>query len=151
MNPSDLMTALATHLATDSELQNWCVANLGKTLTVQLGVDENNPPAEEDYPIVAIPDVVEKRGEDSRYQVLNVDLACGLINAQVTEADNLKTYQGMPQVADLKHQIESACFRLPGVGCSVAGDSAPVSFYPLFVGYTTVEYKVPRSSRQAMR
>lgn len=152
MNPSELMVNLATFLAGDQELQQWCQANLASALKIQLGVDENNPPGRDDYPIVGITDVVEKRGENQQYQVFTVELSCGLVNEEIAApSGNLVIYSGLPQVADLKHQIEAACFRFRPGGCSVAGDSVPMSFYPLFVGYTTLEYQLPRSKRQAMR
>lgn len=151
MNPSEIMLQLATDIANDKPLQDWCLAAFGKKLTVQLGVDEDNPPEAKDYPICGIPDVVETRGDGLPMQSIEVQIACGLINKGMdTPLENLRVYSGLPQVADLKHRIEQACFRFVRGGVSVSGDSAEMSLYPLFVSYTTVSIKIPKSTRRAL-
>lgn len=153
-NPSEIMIELARHLARDQELQNWCRRELGAGLQIRLGVDEDNPPGPEDYPIAGITDVVEQRGDGRGVQIFTVELACGLVNEQVAadpELANLTVYAGLPQVADLKHRLEAACFRLPGMAVAVRGESVPLSLYPLFVGYTTVELSFPITRRTALR
>lgn len=152
MNPADLMIGLATFLAADQELQNWCLQEFGKRLKILLGVDEDNPPVEDDYPLCGITDVIEKRGDTPRMQTFTVYVSCGLLNAAIeTPLENLFIYSGLPQVADLKHRIESACLRYRPGGGSVSGDSVPVSLYPLFVGYTTLDYQLPQTTRRAAR
>lgn len=152
MNPSDLMTNLAQFLAQDQELQNWCVQEFGQQLNIWLGVDEKKGPKVTDYPICGITDVTEKQGDGQRLQIFIVELSCGLLNSEKTEPlANLQVYSGLPQVADLKHRIEGACIRFRPGGGSVAGDSVPMSLYPLFVGYTTLEYQLPKTSRRALR
>ena len=153
LNPSEIMVELARHLAADQQLQHWCRREFaGRPLRVQLGVDEANPPGPEDYPIVGIADVVEQRGGERSVQSFTVSLACGLVDERVLvdeELPHLRIYAGMVLVADLKHRIEAACFRLRPGGVAVRGEDVPVSLYPLFVGYTTIDISYPISSRRA--
>lgn len=151
MNPSEIMLQLAEDLAVDQELQEWCTANLGKELTIILGLDEDNPPGEEMFPICAVVDLVENRGEDSKYTKYTARLAMGIFDESIEKKGNLIVYPGMAKVVDLKHQIQSACFRFNVGGTSVKDDWVPGSSHPLFLCYTAVEFTVAKSNRRAMR
>lgn len=152
MNPSELMLEMAAFLAGDRELQSWCEGELGKGLSVYLGVDDDNPPPLEDYPTCCIVDVVEERGDNLPVQKFTVYISVSLINGNIDASkENMRIYSGLPQVADLKHRLEAACFRFRPGGVKAEGVAVPETLFPIFIGYSKIEYSLPKSTRRALR
>ena len=145
------MRQVAAHLAGDTILQTWVLDTLGKSLTIQAGVDEDNPPdPEEHYPIVVLVNCVMERG-DRGEPILELQLGCGLVNSTTTETVGLIVYEGMLQVADFCHQVEASIFRSNLGQFGVEGNFIPISFHPLHTTNTVVRCTMVKSSRRAQR
>lgn len=145
MTAIDFINLIITALRDDEVLQSWCQSEFGKALTVFSGIDDRNPPREEDYPLVALVGVESKRGLFRAKGEWVASLSVGVVNEAVSRVDNLVTYPGQAQVEVLREMAEEAIFRLrPGDGES---ESAGVSFYPIFVSYTDIIIPYKRSNR----
>jgi hypothetical protein len=150
MSPGEYMKAIASFLAFDQALQLWCRENLGKELVVQVGVDENNPPAVDTYPIAILVSCVEERG-NARTQSFVLRLGCGLYNDTITTEGPLTIYDGIVDAADFCNQVEAAIFRSGPGTFEVIGDEIPISFHPLHTTNTSVRCELGKSSRRPVR
>lgn len=65
----DLLHALRDGLAADTALAAWCVTNAGRSHTVFVGIDLQNPPTEEMYPIVHLYPLREASGDPEHWVV----------------------------------------------------------------------------------
>ncbi|MDY0242574.1 MAG: hypothetical protein RBR34_10385, partial [Rhodospirillaceae bacterium] len=62
LTTSELIEKIRDAVANSQEISAWCVSKYGKTPTVFVGIDIENPPAETDYPVIVIEGVAEAYG-----------------------------------------------------------------------------------------
>ena len=152
MDPSNFMIGMGAAIAEDLELHAWCIAMLGKALTVYVGVDLNNPPEESEYPLCALFDAQPKWGESGSKQTIVLDLAVAVYDEEMKTEGNLRIFSGLPKVAELKAKVEGAILRS---GLAVAVDFVEsdglLPMAPTFFGFTMAECQLIKSSRQAVR
>lgn len=150
MSPGQFMMAIASHLVSDRVLQDWCLETLGKEATIQVGVDEENPPDVDIYPIIVLVNCVQDRGDRVRPS-MRLAIGCGIYNKSVTEELRFKVYQGIVQGADFGNQVEASCFRSNLGSFEVVGEHIPISFHPIHVTNTSLQCELVKSSRRPMR
>jgi hypothetical protein len=151
MTTALILEAIRLALVADSALDAWCRSEFEKAPTVWLGIDEQNPPPEEDYPLVAIVGVDQVRG-DARGEIeWHVHLGAGIINAQLVTNGSSRTYPGLTQAETMRELAENATYRaqLGGpVNVETTGEASSVSYHPLYVSYTTVVLSGLKSRRK---
>lgn len=152
MNPSNFMLGIGEAIGNDAELQAWCQEIFKKPLTVFVGVDVDNPPDISDYPVCALLEVTERRGEAQRATTFSLDLSVAVYDEEVKTSGNLRIFSGLPKAAELKHRVEGAILR-SGLVASVDFPESDGVFAmsPIFVGFSMAECQIFKSSRQAMR
>lgn len=150
MTTHELLVLLRDALADDMILDRWCVEQFGKSPTVYLGIDEENPPPEEDYPVVAIVGADHVRGEAERETGWPVFIGVAIVNTSIETDGKKRTYVGLLQAEALREHAENAIYRARIAGVGSSGNASQESFFPLFVSYSTVTVKELRSTRRAM-
>lgn len=150
MTTAEILVAVRDALAADATLTAWCTEQFGKAQTVLLGIDENRPPAEEDYPVVAIAGIEQVRGQARRELEWNIFLGVGIINSEVAQSENMRTCSGMLQAETLREHAENALYRARLCDVESAGDASGESYHPLYVSYTTVAVRQLKTSRRGL-
>lgn len=153
MHPSNFLLGLGADIAGDLELQEWCYTTFGKALTVFVGVDLENPPETEDYPVCALIDVVEKRGEGLGNQTFTLDFSVAVFDEEIKTDGNLRIFSGLPKAAELKSRVESAILRseMGFLSVNFIESDGLMAIAPIFVGFSTAECEVLKTSRAALR
>lgn len=150
-----LIGFVAQSVATDVDLCAWCTGQFGRPPMVYVDIDDANPPAQDDYPVVAIHGVSRNGSLGRNGWSIDLDLACGLVNqsmdrASVASGAMIVTYAGMPQAARMMELVELAVVRAlrgsyPQI--SVTGENGQVSEYPLFAAFSTLTIEQMPTSR----
>lgn len=153
MNPLNFMLAMGEVIATDQELQAWCQEIFAKPLTLFVGVDLENPPEVADYPVCALLDLVEKKGESLHNQVFSLDFSVAVYDEELKIDGNMRIYSGLPKAAELKSLVEAAILRADVGLLSVnfTDSEGLMALAPIFVGFSTAECELIKSSRNALR
>lgn len=150
MTTTEVIQAVSNALVGDTTLNSWCTAQFGKAPSVFLGIDENRPPAEEDYPLIAVVGVEQVRGQDRRELEWRVFLGVGVVNDEITQSGSVRTRTGILQAETLRELAENALYRARLCDTESAGDASGESYHPLYVSYTTVTVRALKSTRRGL-
>jgi len=150
MTTAEVLQAIRDALAGDAALNAWCVEQFGKAPSVFLGIDENRPPAEEDYPLVALVGIEQVRGQDRRELEWRVFLGVGVVNDEITESGTVRTSTGFLHAETLRELAENALYRARLCDPESAGDASGESYHPLYVSYTTVAVRALKTTRRGL-
>lgn len=150
MTTTEVLQAMSNALADDAALNSWCTAQFGKAPSVFLGIDENRPPAEEDYPVIALVGVEQARGQDRRELEWRVFLGVGVVNDEIIQSGSIRTRSGFLQAETLREVAENALYRARLCDIESAGDASGESYHPLYVSYTTVTVRALKSTRRGL-
>lgn len=141
---AELIEKMKSAAINDTALAAWCTATYGKAPTFLVGVDENNPPAESDYPVIVAVATKTGRSTADKNTSLTLEFGLGLIDSDTATTDGT-TYYGTIRMETFRELFEDAVFRAKLVGTvSVEGESGD-NMYPLFVGYVTLTISAPKS------
>jgi len=111
-------------------------------------VDEDQPAADSEYPVIGIVNVRRSGGLASNAVTWNVDLGCAVINSSMATVGITKTYTGLLQANYLTELVERAL--LPaGLFRTIDfdGESGAIVDFPAFVAYSTITLGLHASSR----
>ncbi|MFA5436125.1 MAG: hypothetical protein WC372_08825 [Candidatus Neomarinimicrobiota bacterium] len=150
MTTDELLAAIRDALASDTALDTWCRAQFAKPATIFIGIDEKNPPAESDYPLVSLTGVTHDRGDYTQEISWDVFLGIGVVNETITTSGNKQTAEGLLQAEAMRELAENAIFRARIASTKSSGLSSTESYYPLYVSYTALTMSVLKSSRRAL-
>ena len=150
MTTVEVLQAMSNALADDAALNSWCTEQFGKAPSVFLGIDEIRPPAEEEYPVIALVGVEQARGQDRRELEWRVFLGVGVVNDEITQSGSLRTRTGFLQAETLRELAENALYRARLCDTESAGDASGESYHPLYVSYTTVTVRALKSTRRGL-
>lgn len=150
MTTAEILVAVRNALASDATLTAWCTEQFSQAQTVMLGIDENRPPAETDYPVVAIAGIEQVRGQNRRELEWNLFLGVGVVNSEIANSGSMYTCTGMLQAETLREHVEDALYRARLCDVESAGDASGESYHPLYVSYTTVTVRQLRTTRRAL-
>lgn len=78
MNITTLINNLRDALTASSAINAWCRSIYGKGHTVYKGVDQRNPPAEAEYPMVCLFPLVKDAGQSLEAQDHGIGCVCGV-------------------------------------------------------------------------
>ena len=146
---AELIETIKAAALTDPELVAWSTEVYGTPPTVVVGVNEEDPPALDDYPIIAF--VGTETGRSTGDKDLSIAMHFGLgINDPATDTQTGTAYSGSTRIETFRELFENAVFRckIPG-HTTVQGESGD-SPHPLYVGYVTITINAPKSYMAAM-
>jgi hypothetical protein len=150
MTTQELLTAIRDALAADTALEAWCQEQFVKSATILLGLDERDPPGENDYPLVAIVGCTQERGDMARELSWKVFVGVGVVNEEIVIETNTKTATGLLQAEELRELAENAIYRARIASGASAGEASTESYYPLFVSYTTITFTALRTTQRGL-
>ncbi|MBU0994116.1 MAG: hypothetical protein KJ737_16620 [Proteobacteria bacterium] len=150
MMTSDLLKEIANSIAGDKTLQDWCKTVFDKKPTCYLGIDEENPPDPDGYPVIAIVGVTQIRSDLTRELSWDIELGIGVIDKTTTDEDQIKTYNGFLLAEDLREYTENAILRSRFARVTLTGEASSISYHPLYVSYSTINVKIKRSSQNSL-
>lgn len=151
MTSIELIEQIKTALASDDRIRNWCIQNFGKTHTVFVDIDENNPPVPgEDYPVIIITGLNQVRGVSVRELSWTLELGVGVVNDEIIVDGNSKTMTGFGQAHALRELAENAIYRTGLGDVSSRAESGSTSYFPLFISGTMIPIKQLKTNRRAM-
>jgi hypothetical protein len=152
---SNLTSNICSAMATDAATAAWCTTNYQQAQTVALGVDYDNLPPEEEYPIIMVQPISGTSGKNVERESAVYVLTCAIIDdANPTKTGRLKAY---PQMADLDTFCSLALSAIEGADLlggyieMVETDNDPLEMFPVFSANLTVtiSYPAPMRSRWA--
>ena len=154
MTTADVLLAVQAALLADTELTAWCTVQCGQAPTIWVGINEQQPPVESDYPLVSIAGVEHGRGGSRGEIEWRLHVGVGVVNDELDSDAYGRTYTGFLQAETLREFAEDALFRarIPGltIGVDSSGEAASESYHPLYVSYTTVLVSALKSTRRSL-
>jgi hypothetical protein len=131
-------------------ISTWCNTNYHTGHTIYIGYDENNPPEQDEYPVIVISPVEQDRSLAVDYGPMMIEIGYGIIDDTRTTAGNVITYTGLINIMAFRALVEGVLFGLNPV-TSLGGawiESAhemiePVEAYPVFVANVLYTFRNP--------
>lgn len=159
-----ILERLQDTLASDEDIEAYCQEQFKKSPRVYLGTDPDNPPPDEDYPLVVLYAVPKsERGNVNRTKTHEIILGAGVWNKTVTRTEDMEaaenlteakkvTYAGFPQAERLRELAESAIMAsLIMDKIEVGSETFPDVIFPIFRSDTKIELSVRVSTRSPGR
>jgi hypothetical protein len=137
-------------IATDEQVLAFCSGAYGRPPTVIHGIDHENPPGQEAYPVVALTDIVRSASLSGNSASHTLGLLCAVKNEAVESAGPLTIYRGMQDAGELSELVEIALVRAlrqryPRI--NLDAETGVASDFPLFAGLITITAEAAGSSR----
>lgn len=148
---NDFINKLISATAGNPDLAAWAEANLGESFTLFVGVDENNPPASEHYPLLAITEIRTAGGGAGPRLTYEVDMAAGVRNETVSHDADLSVYEykGLAQADAFRARAFAALFAANFGKISVKdGAVGQSAAHPLYVSGMTVQIEYINAKRR---
>ena len=148
---NDLINKIISATAGNPDLTEWAEANLGELFTLFVGVDENNPPAAEHYPLIAITEIRISGGGSGPRITYEIDMAAGIKNETIDhdEGNRVYEYKGLAQVDAFRAQafsaLHAANFGKISIKDGAVGQSAA---HPLYISGMTVQIEYINHKRR---
>ena len=153
MKSSELLYDLGEYTATNQDLLNWSQANFAKDHSTYIGVDFEEPPNEDRYPVVMIFDT--NKEYSNGMEVFTVEFALGLIKEELVKPDgsinNLFSYTGFMLNQDFRELVELVILKSARelhAKISVEGKNIPDMFYPNFASSITAKIEIIKGYRK---
>lgn len=146
MTTSELLEKVAEIIAADAALTTWCTSTFGKAATVWIGIDESDPIARDDYPVVALLGIDQVHGPRAARKNWTLTMAVGVLNEDIVADGSLRTRTGFLQAEELREMVEEIIYSssaLPAARGS--GNTASESYHPLYVSFTEIQFQAMRS------
>jgi len=150
MDTRELLTAIRDTIANDQALRAWCNAEFGSGPTVCLGIDDNNKPKPEDYPVVAVVGVEQIRGQAGRENLWIVELGVAVRNEEIKVSGNILTRTGFLQAETLRELAEDAVYRARILPPETQGESSSYVIHPVYASHTILTIHQAASSRKGL-
>jgi len=151
---SEILLMLGEALVNDEDIKQFCQDNFGRDQTVFVGMNNEDTPADDEYPLIVIFYAERVVGDSSNINCFASEIGAGVRNKNLEETGKLKVYTGMIQVEDLREIIETAIFayRLKHPRefgkINVSGDTRSETYYPIFRSNTLITIEKIRTSRK---
>ena len=149
-NTLDIIDAIKTVWQTDEDINNFCAEYYGIRPSVFIGMDDNNPPSRDFYPLVAALEFRIRGGGSSGRYIYDIVMGCGVNDDNIaTDAPNRTyTYQGVLRSEQLRSLAFAALVKNNFGKITVKGDTGQASVFPLFISGMTVEIETINSRRR---
>jgi len=148
----DVLKVVQETIANDAEIEHFCQLKYAKSFKVFQGIDEDNPPTQSDYPIVAIFSINRaRRGESSKFVEYDVAIGIGVLNEKKEVDGNKITYPGMAEAERLRELVEASIFGKVAHKVDVSGETSSEIIFPLFRSDTIVRLSYVQTNREAVK
>lgn len=147
MDLAETLAAARDAIKTDQAIAAWCQQKYGRQHKVYVGIDEENPPAEADYPLVAIMPAGHKWGIKSRTETARVILLCGVVQKAVDAAGNVVELRGVSEVEMFRRMVEERLYKAGLLVADSETESLSGYFFPVFTSGVEVTIEMRLSSR----
>lgn len=110
MNILTLLYEYRSAVLEDPKIKAWCQRHYNKSLTVLIGSDDNNPPTEDDYPLIHLFPIEKEVGIKVDPKEHSIGCTCGVHNAEEAEKtyDNSKVMKGLVHLEEFRKLAETA-------------------------------------------
>ena len=140
---AELIEKIKSAALADAALAAWSMEHYKKAPVFLVGVDENNPPEQDTYPVIVAVGSETARSTGDRDLTVTLNFGLGLLDPDTDTADGT-TYYGSTRMETFRELFEDAVFNAGLIGkISVQGESGDI-MYPLFVGYVTLTISAPK-------
>ncbi len=144
----DFITTARDILAADAAVKAWCQQAFFRDPAVYLGIDEDSPPEETEYPVIALVDVWSTAGASANRRTFEMAIGFGVVQENITTVGQVKTYDGVIQAEQFRELGELALLRgFNNPYMHFSGNTAKIDLYPRFVSFTTLALDEVRSRR----
>jgi hypothetical protein len=151
MITSELLETIRAAWISDEPMNTWCLANFEKRPTVRIGVDDENPPdPATEYPIVAVTDIRQVRGDAVREISWEFEFGVGVVQSDISEDSRGKTMTGFVQAEQLRELAENALYRARIADVSSNSTTGSFSRYPLFISGSIIPIKTLKTNRRGL-
>ncbi len=151
MMTRELLEAVRSAWIEDKIMNDWCLEIFGRAHSVRIGIDDENPPdPDTEYPIVAVTDIRQMRGDSIRELSWELEFGVGIVQPDINDYIRGKTMIGFVQAEQFRELAEEALYRAKIADLSANSDSGSLSRYPLFVSGSVMPIKILKSNRQRL-
>ena len=145
------MLKIANTWAEDINIHAWCMENYGQPLQAFVGINEDNPPAASDYPLLAVTGVTRRSGTADMIEVWEAVTASGVADDAVETQGRVTVTSGIMQAEQLLVMGLDA-LKAARIGkLSFTGEYSQINFDGIFISYDTVRLEVPAARRRLIQ
>ena len=144
---AEVMARIRDAVKADKALLGWCQEKYGKSHKIFVGIDEENPPAEGDYPLIGIVPIGHRWGLKSRIETANAIVFCGIVQKAVDTAGNVTELRGVQEIETFRRMIEDRLYKAGLLLAESETRSASEYFFPVFTSIVEVTIETRLSSR----
>ena len=152
MNVIDLLNEYRSVILEDPAVKAWCQLNYSRSANVFVGVNTNNPPDENEYPLVHLFPVEKDVGIEADEKLHVIGCTCGVHvdgDAENVYEDGHKL-KGIVHLEEFRNLVQAALVRseVSGVYISrIRSEYETVDFYPFFLVGMELSVKQPTAFR----
>ena len=151
MITAELLDAVRSAWVSDEIMNKWCLETFGRQQSVRIGIDDENPPdPDTEYPVIAVTDIRQVRGDSAREISWELEFGVGVVQSDISEDSRGKTMTGFVQAEQLREMAEDALYRARIADVSSNSSTGTLNRYPLFVSGSVIPIKMLKSNRRAM-
>lgn len=151
MITDEIIEAVRTAWIGDETMNTWCLETFGRAHSIRIGIDDENPPdPDTEYPIIAVTDIRQVRGDSIREISWELEFGVGIVQPDIHDYIRGKTMAGFIQAEQLRELAEDALYRAKIADISSNSSSGSLSRYPLFISGSVIPIKILKSNRRAI-
>ena len=126
------------------EINNFCLNNYSKDLTLFVGVNKKNPPKNKDYPLIVLRPGVKIEGENEEEFRYSISVGWGIINENVSVVGNVEEIEGIAECDEFGQLILQELAEVnPAYPLStVEYELEAVEFFPKIIGEMLIEISI---------
>lgn len=105
-----LLQALRDGIAADSATKTWCTTNYTRNHKVYVGLDQENPPEDDAYPIVSVYPLSKSAGNDVERKSHQFGVMLGVYDTSLATVDktNVVEYNGVQRIEAFRRLVAAA-------------------------------------------
>jgi hypothetical protein len=153
---NEILEKIIDALTKAQDLKTFCNSNFSKLFTIYKGINPEDAPTENMYPLIAILGIQRKdRGISVQKEEFTINLTTVIKKDSETSTsiENITVveYPGLAIVEEFKDKIEKVILGKNfggGFSCFVSGDSVSESFYPYYE--STINLTFSRSTQKRL-
>ena len=151
MMTDELLESIRAAWVADAALGAWCLEKFGREHSVRIGIDDDNPPnPDEEYPIIAVTDIRQVRGDSVKMMSWELEFGVGILQTDIDDYLRGKTMTGFVQAEQFREMAENTLYKAKIADVSANSSSGSLSRYPLFVSGSVIPIKILKPNRQRL-
>lgn len=140
----------------NQDIETFVQSKFGKSYMVYRGVDPNNAPEPENYPIIVIKGIDRaEQGEESRFFTYVLQISVTILNSNIDTSTNpsIVDYEGLKQVEEFREVVENVLIASQNLSFMVhaTGETFRESIYPVYHSDSLLMLSVPQNMRGGRR